>query len=132
MSSPVGKRRHPRPLVPGKQAEISWPVYGELLAARVALHNAKLRLRRVTARLERAIGDAEFGAVDGVPVIWREQARTGGHYVRISHREDLRIIGPAPGAPVDRILEDDETPAAPVLQFSPPAQSLTDRIMEDE
>lgn len=97
MSSAVGKRRHPRALVPGSSREIAWPEYGELLAARAQLHEAKLRLRRITARLERAIGDAEFATVDGVPVIWREQARTGGHYVRVSHRDDLRTIAPAPG-----------------------------------
>ncbi|HEV2241805.1 MAG TPA: hypothetical protein VGR98_12245 [Streptosporangiaceae bacterium] len=124
MSSAVGKRRRPRPLVPGKQAEIRWPEYGELLAARAALHEAKLRLRRVTTRLERAIGDAEFGAVDSVPVIWREQAKTGGHYVRTNWREDLRPVGPP--------LVDDAPVVAPVLHFSPPAQALIDRIMEKE
>ena len=119
MSSPVGKRRRPRPLVPGKQAEIRVADYAELIAARAAVHEAKLWLRRITARLERAIGDAEFGAVDGVPMIWREQARTGGHYVRISNREDLRPVGripapPPPGAPPGNLADD----TAP----NPPAQ----------
>lgn len=124
MSSAVGKRRAPRRLVPGKQVEIRWPEYGELLAARADLQKAKLRLRRVTARLERAIGDAEFATVDGVPVIWREQARTGGHYVRVNYREDLRAVG---GSPVGEART-----VAPVLHFSPPAQALVDRILEDE
>lgn len=92
MSSPVGKRRHPRPLVPGRVAEISEAAYVELLAARAELERAKLRLRRITTRLELAIGDAEIAAVDGQPVIWREQARTGGHYVRVNHRDDMRLI----------------------------------------
>jgi hypothetical protein len=97
MSSPVAKRHRPRALVPGKHADIAWPEYGELLAARAAVHEAKLRLRRITARLERALGDAEFGDTDGVPVLWREQARTGGHYVRVSYRDDLRPVSPPAG-----------------------------------
>lgn len=124
MSSAIGKRRAPRRLVPGKQAEIRVDEARELLSAREALHEAKLRLRRVTARLELAIGDAEFGTVDGQPVIWREQARTGGHYVRVNHREDLRVIGRSPVGEARTV--------APVLHFSPPAQALVDRILEDE
>lgn len=97
MSSAVGKRRHPRALVPGKAADVRPAELDELLAARADVERAKLRLRRITARLERAIGDAEFGAVDGQPVLWRQQARTGGHYVRVNHRDDLRTIGRVTG-----------------------------------
>lgn len=91
MSSPP-RRRRPRPIVPGKTAEITWTEYGELLAARGQLEQAKLRLRRVTARLERAIGDAELATVDGTAVLWREQQRTGGHYIGVSYRDDLRPL----------------------------------------
>lgn len=99
MSSPVGHRRRPRPLIPGKTAEISWPEYGELLAARADVEKAKLRLRRVTTRLQLALGDAELGVVDGVPVIMRQQSRTGGGYVRVNHRDDLRAVAPARAFP---------------------------------
>lgn len=92
MSSRVGVRGRPRPLVLGKVAEIGQAEFTELLAARAELENAKLRLRRVTARLELAIGDAEFAAIDGRAVIWRQQGRTGGRYVRVNHRDDMRVI----------------------------------------
>jgi hypothetical protein len=92
MSSPVGRRRRPRPLVPGKQVPVDSGEVRELLAARADLERVKLQLRRVTARLERALGDAEYGTVDGRIVLWREQAKTGGHYVGINHRDDLRAI----------------------------------------
>lgn len=117
MSSQVGKRRRPRPLVPGRRAEIAGAEYAELLDARDALQSAKLRLRRVTARLGLAIGDAEFATVDGVPVIWREQARTGGRYIPVSYRDDLRLIGRSPvgeartvGPPPAAVLRADPDP----------------------
>lgn len=94
MSSPVGHRRRPRPLVAGKVATIRLAEYQELVAARAELEKAKLRLRRVTTRLQLAMGDAELGVVDGTPVLWRQQSRTGGGYVRVNHRDDLRMIGP--------------------------------------
>lgn len=102
MSSAVGKRRHPRPLEPGKQTEVRIADYQELLAARLELEMAKLRLRRVTARLTLQLADAEFGTVDGRPVLWREQTRTGGHYVRVNHREDIRSVG---GPAAQRLLD---------------------------
>ncbi len=92
MSSLVGRRRRPRPLTPGKQIPVADGEVRELLAVRSDLERVKLRLRRVTARLERALGDAEYGTVDGRIVLWREQARTGGHYVGVSYRDDLRAI----------------------------------------
>jgi hypothetical protein len=98
MSSPVGRRRRPRPLTPGKQVPVDSGEVRELLTARADLERVRLRLRRVTARLERGLGDAEYGTVDGRIVLWREQARTGGHYVGVSHRDDLRAIADT-GAP---------------------------------
>lgn len=98
MSSAVGHRRRPRPLEPRKQVPVDEALLRELLEARADLDAAKLRLRRITTRLQRRMGDAEFATLNGTPVIWREQARTGGHYVRVNHRDDLRVIhypGPA-------------------------------------
>lgn len=93
MSSPAGHRRRPRPLVPGKVAEIRPAEYAELLAARRDLDDAKRRLRRVTTRLQLALGDAELGVINGQPVLLRQQSKTGGRYVRVNNRDDIRAVG---------------------------------------
>ena len=92
MTSTIGRRRRPRALVTGKTVPVDLATVRELQNARERLAAAKLDLRRVTARLELALGDAEFGAVADLPVVMRDQAKTGGHYIGVHYRDDLRII----------------------------------------
>jgi hypothetical protein len=95
----TGHRSRPRPLVPGKAVDVDPAELAELAAARAQLEAARKRLRNVTLRLERRLGDAEYGLAAGVPAIRREQSLTGGHYVRQNHRDDLRLLKlPRPSA----------------------------------
>jgi hypothetical protein len=96
LSSAVGKRRRALPLVKGKAVPVRAADVAELDAARADLERIRRRLRNVTERLERQLGDAEIGfdASTGEPAIWREQTVTGGGYVRQNHRDDLRRSAP--------------------------------------
>lgn len=95
MSSAAGKRRRALPLTPGKTAQLNMLDVAELDAARLELARVRARVGNVTARLRRQLGDAEIGVnAEGEPVLWREQAATGGAYVRVNHRDDLRREAP--------------------------------------
>lgn len=93
MSSPIGKRRTPLPLEPGKRARVVDADVAELIEARREIELARQHVGRVTARLRRQLGDAEYG-MDGAGaiVLWRHQHVTGGDYVRVNHRDDLEVI----------------------------------------
>lgn len=88
----LGKRRRALPLVKGKAVPVKLADLEELDAARADLERARGRVRNVTDRLRRQLGDAEIGTspLTGRAVLWREQRVTGGGYVRMNHRDDLR------------------------------------------
>lgn len=110
MSTSVGKRARPKPLVPGKAVEIDELTLAELLDAQRQVAAAKRQLTNVTRRLERQLGDAEMGTIAGRVVIRREQQRTGGHYVRTNWRDDIRIARPGDRHPVPVNAEPDRGP----------------------
>jgi hypothetical protein len=105
MTTAVGKRARPKPLVRGKTVELAAPTVAELRRARLALEEAKRALTNITRRIDRQLGDAELGTVGGVVAVRREQQKTGGHYVRTNWRDDLRLVpvrlvpGPPPAGP---------------------------------
>jgi hypothetical protein len=93
MSSDLGKRRHPLPLDPGTQAVVNPADVAELAEARREVDRARQHVRRVTGRLRRQLGNAEYGTAGGQIVLRRVQAVTGGGYVRVNHRDDLEVTG---------------------------------------
>jgi hypothetical protein len=88
----VGHRRAAVRIVPGKAATIKRADWEEEQAIRAELAEVKRRLTNVTKRLQRQLGDAEFGLVDGRPVVRRVELSTGGGYAPVNHRALLEAI----------------------------------------
>jgi hypothetical protein len=82
----VGHRRAAVRIVPGKTAQISAEDWAEERAIRAELDDVKRRLSNVTRRLQRQLGDAEYGLVNGRPVVRRVELITGGTYAPVNHR----------------------------------------------
>lgn len=85
----VGHRRAAVRIVPGKAVPVKAADWDEERAIRAELADVKRRLSNVTKRLNRQLGDAEWGLVDGKPAIHRTELVTGGSYAPVNHRTML-------------------------------------------